>query len=182
MFNSLLQLGWATWHEYSCGKHFEKLTCFGWNCQFVQDFKEMICIWKKKKKKKTKDTLEIKQIYWKTAAVCLFVRLSMANIPILNRTWRAKRAGKSQLSHSWAWSSGFTGFQSPDRQTTPELGREWKLCFRGNLSNKKTTYSSKMELNQISKTSHILPSKVTDLGITSSYDFRVYFWINCSWT
>lgn len=176
MFNSLLQLGWATWHEYSCGKHFEKLTCFGWNCQFVQDFKEMTCIWGKKKKK----------THWKsnrsTEKLLLFVCLSMANIPILSRTWRPKGAGKCQLSHSWAWSSGFTGFQSPDRQTTPELGRERKLCFRGNLSNKKTTYSSKMELNQIWKTSYILPSKVTVLGITSSYDCRVYFWISCSWT
>lgn len=131
----------------------------------------------KKKKKKT---------HWKsnrsTEKLLLFVCLSMANIPILSRTWRPKGAGKCQLSHSWAWSSGFTGFQSPDRQTTPELGRERKLCFRGNLSNKKTTYSSKMELNQIWKTSYILPSKVTVLGITSSYDCRVYFWISCSWT
>lgn len=163
-------------YEYSCGKHFKKLSCFGWNCLFFRYFKELACVWK------NKATPGIKQIYWKTVVVCLFVCLSVANISSSSRESGGLKRLESLSSHTLGLGvQVFRGFQSPESQTTPELGREWKFCFRRNFNNKKATYSSKLQLNQISKTSNILPNKVTVLGLSSCYDFRVYFCIICSW-
>lgn len=71
MFNSLLQLEWATWlRNTAVGNILRNFFVLVEIANLSEISKRLLLFGKKKKA-----TLEIKQIYWKTAIVCLFVCL-----------------------------------------------------------------------------------------------------------